>query len=321
MNKSFEKYRMNKGLEIQEQLRALFSQPPFPGSQLIRLFFTYKGHPFNTVFTLSNTEELITFTNHCIKVYFNRAGPELSTSISKNDEDPACFTPRLVSSGDIKTTDVLQVLKTRLSLLFPTEDPHTISNVMSLDIATIEDVGNISLSVNRILRGQDAYYEKYGYESARITPIKLWIRSLSWESVPSEVKDLILPRVSDPIEPGATFVEVMKKIPIEEDLDEEGISLSFMIWGALVPWGFEEYKEDKTHLFPQGSPDCVWTFTLNPESEAWTAWSQTIQFTDLVLLPDSLVAPGKNARKRRTRRKIHNRRNSKTRKHYRKVLN
>ena len=291
--------------EIQERIRALFSQPPFSGSQSIHLFFTYKGHPFNTVFTLTNSEEVITFTNSCIKVYLDRSDSELSTSISKDDEDPSCFTPRLVSSGDIKTTDVLQVLKTRLSLLFPIEEPHTISNVMSLDIATVEDVGDISVSVNRILRGQDAYYEKYGYESARITPIKEWIRSLSWESVPSEVKDLILPRLSDPIEPGAKFVEVMKEIPIEEDLDEEGISLSFMIWGALVPWGFEEYKEDKTHLFPQGSPDCVWTFTLNSESEAWKAWSQTIQFTDLVLLPDPLASENKNKKggRRKTRRK------------------
>jgi hypothetical protein len=303
----FHLYKMSEEA-IQTRLQEIFRQDPFPGTKRIKLSFRFKDHSFETVFRITHSETMYDCTNGCITITINRVygTVTLDTSLSKNDGVSACFTPRLVSGGDIKTIDVLQVLKTRMALLFPNSAPLKLSDEMSLNISTHREHGEIMVSLNRVLRGEDAYYERYGYRSEKLNPIKSWIRTLAWDEVGSEIQDVILSRLTTPVEKGAKFVEVMKRIPIQEDIDEEGLHLSYQVWGSLVPQGFEEYSDEDVHssLFP-GNAKSIWMFTLDPESEAWKTWSKTVQFTDLVEMPD----PGKPApmksRRRKMRRKGH----------------
>lgn len=303
---------------VKSELRHLLNTPVSETDKEILITFNYKGQVFETKFLMTKTyestsrpytkfkedpasgnyNEIIYLRNYCVSIAYtskrNVVSPnnpipranDFFTELAKNDEEEACFKPRLETLGPIKTIDVLQVLKTKLELLFPTE--------IQIQLVDAMKVNGIEKSINQIMRGGDAYYEKYGYRSELLDPVKKWIRSLEWKDVSEEIKELIRPHVpSIDIDPSTKFTSVMEKIPYE-------------IFNAYTSKPYINLFEKVHTLFlsanglPSDSYRSIFVFILDKASPQWIEWEKTLLFTGVKEIEKAKA--GGSRRKRRTGR-------------------
>jgi hypothetical protein len=204
--------------------------------------------------------------------------------IKANINEPPCFTPRLVTDDRkvvvvgkrTKAADVLQILKTKLGLSFPMGDKP---------ITIFDGAKNgewMMISPFYLLRGGDAFYEKYGYKSAIIHSLKEMIRSATWGSLSAECRAHILEfpgkkKFAEGFADSTSLVDIMNLIPWE---DEESFCIAnertfsyrlFRLFALSYGYSFESTN--------QMAIDSIWEFTLDRTDPKWQQCERDLVFT------------------------------------------
>ena len=259
---------------VQAQLRTEFATP-FEGKKQIQLKFHYNDQDYTTHFEyerrrLGHTTSL-SLLSPCLLLQCDLPSGSTLTDLQK---DSRCFTPPLPNHY----IDVLAVLDGKLSALLPTDTPHKIVDVMTGD-------DDSYISVNRVLRGGDAYYEKYGYRSPFMDYLKRGIRALVWGDLSPDTQRLFVGTAAAAAAPppAMPFTEVMKTQPF----DKTHIHL------AAHPFN---------QLTKVGKPVDAWIFTLDEDSAEWADWSHRLLFTSVTITEKAAAGGRRRSRKRRTRR-------------------
>ena len=179
------------------------------GSQPFELTFSYNEKEYKTVFHASHTiedgKEVIKVDNGCITLILQNMNfiggiKAENGDIGWIDVDgkKSCFLPKLMSDPRTKEEpritagDVLQTLKTKLALAFPVYGVP-IQLVDGIRSAPPPETGSYTMvSPFHIVRGGDAYYERFGYHSEKITDLKEGIREVKWALCTEQMKKIIL---------------------------------------------------------------------------------------------------------------------------------
>ena len=281
------------------QIRA-FLTPKF-AEKRFRLRFSYNGKDYTTQLLAKHNDAEIQVSNMCLGAMFSYELNEFVGNIQADSPELACFDPILVSNArnnpGIRTTstDVLSVLKTKLSLCFPVDSPVGLSDQAEKD--------TITLTPFRILRGGDALYEKYGYRSANVDMIKDRIRRARWGDLGEEAQGLIqhmytksrraliAAGVSPEYTDNSLLVDIIRPITYEIEnkynhkylAGETGFSADLFMYFLLD--------------MPEANRDVV-NFRLDVADPVWRTWSATLVFTGF----EEIVASGGGTRKTRRRR-------------------
>ena len=195
-------------MSVEEQVLKLLKETiAHPTETTFTLGFTYEGNPYTTTFTLkayqTNNPAMklsmnIHLKNECINIERTVSGfdGEIKANSPKPGEhdEGVCFSPLLrsnrTSTPKVSSIDVLQTLKTKLSLLLAHCELYQGEHAEKHggkppDVELIDEAkkNSIRLSSMLLLRGEDAIYEKYGYESKNIAfpAFKDYIKSLTWK--------------------------------------------------------------------------------------------------------------------------------------------
>jgi len=235
-------------------------------------------------------EQTIILRNPCLYIGFdvekNRI-PENKFFGFIEADDPVkhekeCFTPRLRSNtrsnareGRITSIDVLQVLKTRLSLCFPTDAPVTLYDTAIKD--------GILLSAFHILRGGPSIYEKYGYASTIYGYVKDILPKLQWSSLDHAHKSYILDITGlngvHAFNDTLRLMKIMKTISYEDEAGyyaDTGVSLSKSIYEWIgMKQGFSEEMSDGTLEIK----DDAKLMTHDKHDPGWLSWKNKMVFT------------------------------------------
>ena len=302
--------------EIREYLRPINAKEGF------HVEFVYNETPYKTFFSAHHTDSEISVHNPCLNMTFEYTyeGKPRNKFIGKiiSDSDKLkCFDPILTTDDRNKpgkrttAADVLQILKTKLGLAIPTTSDYPI---IIVDGAINS---RILISPFHILRGGDAFYEKYGYRSDPITDLKEKIKTFTWSECNDEIKKVIqeCTKKSD-WSPEKLLMDIMKTIswdaekaynnvkgPVPDDDEEDYIhpSLSYRVFRhfATIAGGIPFEKTD------QFKTDTIWEFTLNRESPEWRRCDSELVFTKFV--------PKRRRVKRRRKRRVTRRNRSRRR--------
>lgn len=297
-------------MSVDEQLR-IFLTPKFSEKKFL-LEFTYNQRKYKTQFTAQHTDTQLEVKNNCVNMtyeYFVDETPrnKFIGEIKANSSELACFEPILVTNSRNKpgkrttSADVLQILKTKLALTFPVSSNITINDGARNDMTMI--------SPFHILRGGDAFYEKYGYVSQAISELKELVKDFTWDQCNEEQKTFIKDCTKSEYPPEMKLVDIMKSISWEKEIKyniEHERSLSYRIfrWFALITKG---YSFEQTNQF---STDGVWEFTLNKDDDRWKRSDADLVFINF----EEIHTGGKKHKKtkrqslmRRRRKRQHNR--------------
>jgi hypothetical protein len=137
--------------------------------------------------------------------------------IEANSAEKKCFDPILITdprdAPEPRTTaaDVLQILKTKLGLLFPTDTPITIFDGAHKP-ETSSETAPTMISPFHVLRGGDAFYEKYGYVSTTINDLKHKLTTFTWGSCTEEAKKIVRDCTGKDYDPLMLLMDIMKTI-------------------------------------------------------------------------------------------------------------
>jgi hypothetical protein len=234
-------------------------------------------------------------------------GEKRNKFLGRISSDSVCFKPILKTDDRNKpgkrttTADVLQILKTKLGLAFPTASDYPI---------TITDGAinsRILISPYHILRGGDAFYEKYGYRSDPITYFKEKIKTFTWSDCNDEITKVIADCTGgSDWPPEKLLMDIMKTISWDAEEAYNNVkgpapkedyihpSLSYRVFRhfATIAGGipFEETDQFKT--------DTIWEFTLIRDSAEWRRSNSELVFTNFV----PKHAGGYRGKRRRNRR-------------------
>jgi len=272
------------------------------------LEFVYNGIGYSTYFSALHNDEEISISNGCLDMTFEYLykGEKRNKFVGRIGSDSAklkCFEPVLTTNarnkpvegregreGRKRTTaaDVLQILKTKLGLAFPTASDYPI---------TINDGAinsRILISPFHLLRGGDAFYEKYGYESAVISSLKEKIQTFPWSACNDEIRSVITDCTGGKEHSGKTLLmDIMRgiswdeekaynnvkgKVPDNDEPDYIHPSLSYRVFRhfATIAGGIPFEKTD------QFKTDTIWEFVLNRNSEAWRRCEAELVFTNFM---------------------------------------
>ena len=310
----------------------------------LRLTFTFNGEEYHITFNSSRTKYGYALESGCIDVYYekNRKNPRepkrITGGIHANIGNPACFTPRLEShrnnknSSKARSTDVLQTLKTKLSLLLIRADNEysggdsaaaagaaeggggsaeaSAAEPAEMPVVELTDVAikdGISISKFKLLRGGDALYEKYGYVSPllnKIMPLykeltfgeffrNIYSRSKSAELTWQEIIRLKLISREELAE-DVKFFTLMNKISWEMEKNNiiETQRISTVLFGVIA-----QYLLGKIHIIAKTQD--IFTFTLDPDSAAWKTYNSMLVFTGIDIPP-----PAEGGRRRKRGRTV-----------------
>jgi hypothetical protein len=277
--------------------------------------------------------------NRCIDISLNKLnGNRIRTYIKANipqKEDLVegiCFSPLLISDPEgtpnrVTTTDVLQVLKTKL--LLATKTP----NIYLTDAAQIQVSGQkFDITPYRLLRGEKPFYEKYGYFSPSIERLKTIIKDLTFgdlekyicEYCSSEYRDIgnlkdIFRTTFQTDYPNETpLIKIMKTISIENDIKigKNKFPLekpySFNLFDGIIMY-YEKKLLEGNELYHD-------TYFFKEDSVEWqrikdTVLIQDFNFTEEVHLQVPVNFAGKGGRRSRrsrsSKRKVSSKRLSK----------
>lgn len=285
--------------EIFEQIRS-FLRPEFASKSFV-LKFTYNDKHYKIPMDALHTKEKIAVENPCVIMYFNYTNVETGDGtwlgeIMADTKEAACFEPRLVTNARNKpgkrmtAADVLQVLKTKLALSFPVSIPVTLN-----DAAGTNDY--MRISPFHLMRGGNAFYEKYGYRSPEITELKEALPNVRWSDCIPEQKELILACTNaGDYPPEMPLIDIMKTISWDQENrwnNEHKIILSYKIFRHFA--ATRGYPFEVTNQFMIQS---IWIFTLNTENSQWKKWESELVFTEFH--PES---KGGKRKKRKTRKR------------------
>jgi len=370
---------MAKSPDVAEQLRAFLRD--LEGESSFNLMFSYNGTDYKTAFKASHkgagTErEEIKVDNGCINMTFGYTigppdKPEKQTFVNGfiggiQAEDGkvgtlpglegklACFNPVLATNGrnavrksGKRTTagDVLQILKSKLGLAFPVVR-HPTPSLELVDSARNEAVKKdrgspTMISPFHLVRGGNAYYEKYGYRSPAITTLKRDILGATWVECSPIAQAVILECTGKAdYRPGDLLVDIMTGISWDEERaynelpwnvelaveepprkagpdykivpSDDHYVYEFDKTPSLSSIVFREFAHSQgttaRHSYQWTILPSIWTFTLEPDSEDWKRCD-----AELVLTGFSATAPanaaggagkGLSRRARRNRRRI-----------------
>ena len=284
---------------IVAQIRA-FLTPVFEKQTCI-LKFTYNERLYVTKFAVTHTAAKIQLANDCVNVSYDLDRREWKGGILADSPERACFEPILTTNARTKvgkrttSADVLQILKTKLCLACPVEDP-----VMIIDQA---NTPTTMISPFHLLRGGDAFYEKYGYHSAAIGELKDGLRTFTWSECSPEMIALIreYPGMGE-FPPTTLLIDILKGVTWDQESDFNGIRGS--AWSAdlleLYAMKVKGYTSEQMNQF---SPVTLWKYTLNQEDARWITANASMVFTDF-----TVVVSGGSRTRRKRRRSVRRRR-------------
>lgn len=309
-------------LSLRQRLKEFHTKPFEEGknkkSGVLTIKFVTKNRVhYTTVFEVEQENDdknkiIITTISHrlyneCISITITEANvesiPRIDSFIQKNTQERKCFEPVLVSEAGpegndkkVTTTDVLQVLKLKLSSIYPSiTNPG--KTIRVFDEAYIDD---IFMTPVRLLRGKPPFYAKYGFENYYVNNFIIpKLKSLKGEDLKGKKIYTILKR---------TLQSVV------EDFDDDDYLYSIMLKLS--------YKLDAktgisdtliTSIF--GSIPQVYNF--NPESAEWKSSQNKIKLLSFEFkeFPQKLMLYTKNifeGGKRKTRTKTKTNRKNKT---------
>ena len=240
---------------------------------------------------------------------------DIQSGITANSPAKGCFRPTLVSRRGNRnntrytSTDVLQILKTKLTYLMPKPDDF------QLKISDLAVSSNIPLTHFNVLRGNPPFYKKYGYIYEAATPILARIAEINW----GQVKDLQFPRVDQTfgevihgILPDQAFadetpiVTVMQNISFEQESRFNQATLERLdpsvLRRAIQPndlYLSTAILNAISELVPPFSMEGLTEAKHNPESAEWIASSSRLLLTSFV----PQAAGGRRRSKSRKHRK------------------
>jgi hypothetical protein len=263
---------------IIERLQGVFKDR-FHGEKTCTLSFTYNHKSYDFTFTTSHTTHGVSLNNPCIEIH-KTITYGFDSSISANSSNKKCFDPVLVTNARTKpeprtkNLDVLQVLKTKLALCFPTKGP-----AINLFDAARSDT--VMLSPFSLLRGGPGVYEKYGYRSKEVESLKEVLLDAEWRDLdrPSQklveaIYDEYLPK--EQLLQKDRIIDIMKRVTFEME-NETNSKVS----EKLYEWYMGELGVPLESIF----------YELDAESEEWKAWSAKLVFRKLeVVEPFTAVA-------------------------------
>jgi len=286
--------------DITEELIELFKTEYYNID--ITLTFVYNTKEYSITFNSQSDNGQVNLINTCIHIGYYNGSSKISSAIKANSPDTKCFRPILVTNARnkpeprTKNVDVLQVLKTKLALCLP-----NIYTPITLYDAARSDY--VALSPFYILRGGDAIYEKYGYESEEVTQVKNFIAQSLWKdiagseaekqelkwngtpvwsgiphSIQKNIESIYDENSLGELLPDTPITDIMKKIPFEtENTQNSGIS------EKIFEFVLERMGIDISNI----------EYTLNARSKAWKTWNEKLLFTDMEIVetPPPAVAP------------------------------
>jgi hypothetical protein len=225
-----------------------------------QLQFTMFGIPYKTEFSVTRYDDSIFLKSLCVHVFMHSDRTNSGILANTNPLRP-CFDPPLKTIQEpirMTATDVLQTLKTKLTLLFQTHIEIT-------DVATVDGV---PISFFKLVRGEPSLYEKYGYEHPSLDVLRERIAQTTWGDVKHGLKD-------------KSIVEVIESFSKEfPDLDSHPVQTIL----KRVPFEKEkEYKMSRKILFDVFKFRTIF-LTLNRESELWKYWNNAMVFTGIEIL-------------------------------------
>ena len=299
------------------------------GEAWFEVTFSYNGTAYRTVFN-ANKEPMagmenvtvLGVDNGCIGVTatYHTDGDETTATheshihaenrktmghLRSSNGKSACFEPVLLTNarGTVRRTgkrttsgDVLQILKTKLLLAFPDMEGEPLRLFDGAHDVATEGVGaGTFLTPFHLVRGGDAYYEKYGYHSPVITGLKPALRRLTWSGCTEPAKAIIRDCTKKDYADDQLLTTLMKEIPWEAEVaynTTHPLSLSQTV-----------LKEFALTLFPRGAD--LQTFELDTESDDWLRCDAELVLTGFEPVANPLrnAATGFSAKGgRRTRR-------------------
>jgi hypothetical protein len=244
------------------------------------------------------------FKNKCIEISINNSSDTIiETYIEANKPrgnspgDGRCFSPLLTSDpagfpNRVTTTDVLQILKTKLLLAME------ISDIYLTDAAKIFiENTNFLMTPFRLLRGDNPFYQKYGYFSPTIEKLKEIIKSLTFgdlkkytvEDARAEYRTLenlnaIFEKLFKKYPNETPLTQVMKEISIETEI-KNGMekfpkekTFSYSLFDSLL-MNHEKELMEKNKLYFE-------TYFFNENSPEWQKVKQTVLIKDFSFTED-----------------------------------
>ena len=321
---------------VSDQLAGEFASL-HPFQKTFKLWFTYNGKPYSTVFSVERTSAHLLVRNECVKMEFvdhESAGLNpYKGGIWTNSPEKACFEPLLVSSNRfaasssrISSVDVLQTLKTKIAILFPTFKTHR------LCITDVAEKDGVHLSPFRILRGEDAIYEKYGYRSPFLTEFKDYVRGLTWGDIKmtpvagninavltfvNETEGAARLPIGEAIPDATSIVQLLREVTFEYEVAyKKKYPARDFSYDTLHVIGSEYIKKRNLEAAAVGRPiipeeylvvetvgeDNAWLFCFDPESDAWRRSKDALLFAYVEFATNSAASSRKTRRKHRRRR-------------------
>lgn len=296
---------MDRNDEVVEQIRSFLTQDFALRKCIVE--FDYNGKHYKIQFNASHTAEKIAVENPCVMMDFNYTNKETKDGhwlgeIAADANETPCFEPRLVTNARNKpgkrttAADVLQVLKTKIALAFP----------VSIPVALIDGAGTndwMKISPFHIMRGGDAFYEKYGYKSPELDDIKEALKRVRWSDCIEEQKEFIrqCSGVSD-YPPEMHLIDIMKTISWEQEnrwnnANEKVLSSRVLRLFATTRGHPIEMTSQGGMFDSEGRIRTIWTYTLNPEDPRWIRYNKELLFTAF-----HPIAEGGKRKKRKTRK-------------------
>ena len=300
---------------------------------VFKLSFTFKGKPYETIFKASHSKTGYGLDNRCVTIWYEEHNPGTAklfdTSIRANaiELDP-CFTPQLVSyrkgnnNNQLKITsaDVLQTLKTKLSLLLFDAEREAAAeeggaaagaaaNSPRVELSDIAMKDGIYISKFNFLRGKPAFYEKYGYVSQRLNELKELYKTLTYSEFFSEIYMVgspkqswltiidLIPDYTEGLVGDELFSTIMKQITwvMEKHNIEERESISTDLFDILSVYLLR--KVGKTF-----DNNLLFRFTLDRDSPAWQKYNGLLVFTEFTFPLKGLPPKGGRRTKKRLAR-------------------
>lgn len=264
----------------------------------IKITFQFDDNIYSTIFNAihhkNNTSNIITINNGCIQITLRMINNTYKkewtidsevSGISKNTKEKQCFSPVLTRDTlppGVSMTDLLQVFSTKLkTVLFPDETLFGIYDFAKITKSTENNNSKMPFfSVWRILRGEPAIYDKYGYESSHFNALND-IHPDTFDIIHAERPDIFNKDNGD-----KTIAELMKYIDYDLKSDVIINALFYTLTGGRT---FQDITQDNPPVLDIKT------------SEKWYNWNKRIKFIDVELIGNIGGLTG--GKRKRTHRK------------------
>jgi hypothetical protein len=300
------------------------------------LTFTIGGKTFSGNLTVEASKYYFSFIafklnigsciDSAISIPLDGTESRADSSIGANSPTKGCFRPTLTSereSGNsasrFTATDVLQILKTKLTYLMPLPEGFR------MDIKDEAIVRNVPMTYFNVLRGKAPFYRKYGYTYENIELVQAYISTVTW----GQLKDMPYPYETiattfGDVIPGITGLAyndsdsietVMKTVSFDQESrfnlatlqEHDPQALKFWLQTSRLNLSSAVLLAiSKLEGYPPGASSYLSNAYHDPNSPEWKASSARLQITEfapLVVAPVTGPVGGKRKRKTHRHRK------------------